>query len=227
MSAEVVVEGVHRTYRSGAEEVHALRGVSLTVEPGTIAVVVGRSGSGKTTLLNCIGGLDSPDEGRVVVAGDEVTGMDERRLLRLRRETVGFVFQSFALVPILSARENVGLPLRLQAVPATDREDRVSTVLGLVGLGAHAEQRPYELSGGQQQRVALARALVARPRVLVADEPTGQLDSATGRSMMELIQALVRSEGVTAIVATHDPALISMADTVHELADGELRLRVS
>jgi putative ABC transport system ATP-binding protein len=221
-NAMVVVQGLHRTYGSGAQQVHALRGIDLAVPRGQIAAVVGRSGSGKTTLLNCIGGLDRPDDGSVRIDGADVTGMGEDGLLRLRRETVGFVFQSFGLIPILSARENVGIPLRLLSVDATEREDRVGTLLGMVGLSEHAEQRPYELSGGQQQRVAVARALASRPGLLLADEPTGQLDSATGRSVMQLLRAVVRAQDLTALVATHDPALIDLADEVYELHDGTL-----
>jgi putative ABC transport system ATP-binding protein len=151
-----------------------------------------------------------------------VTTLDEGGQLQLRRETVGFVFQSFGLISVLSAAENVGVPLRLARVASDEREERVRRLLALVGLQAHANQRPYELSGGQQQRVAIARALANRPRVLIADEPTGQLDSQTGREIMQLIQALVRTQGVTAIVATHDPALLNLADRVLELRDGAL-----
>jgi ABC-type lipoprotein export system ATPase subunit len=141
----------------------------------------------------------------------------------LRRDVVGFVFQSFGLIPVLSAAENVGVPMRLTRTPAAEREERVRVLLALVGLERHADQRPYELSGGQRQRVAIARSLANRPRLLVADEPTGQLDSQTGRQIMELLRALVRSEGVTALVATHDPALITLADRVLEIGDGLLR----
>ncbi len=148
--------------------------------------------------------------------------MGEDDLLRLRRETVGFVFQSFALIPMLTARENVGLPLRLLSVAPAQREERVTTMLGLVGLQNQADQRPHELSGGQLQRVAIARALSARPRVLLADEPTGQLDSGTGRAIMQLIRAVVASEGVTAVVATHDRVLINDADRVYDLHDGRV-----
>jgi putative ABC transport system ATP-binding protein len=184
--------------------------------------VRGRSGSGKTTLLNLIGGLDEPESGRVQVDGHEVTALDEDGLLALRRNTVGFVFQSFGLIPVLSAAENIGVPMRLVRMSATERDDRVQLLLGLVGLSEHANQRPYELSGGQQQRVAIARALANRPQLLIADEPTGQLDSQTGRSIMQLIQALVRSQSVTAIVATHDPVLLNLADRVIELRDGAI-----
>ncbi|SDG95022.1 ABC transporter ATP-binding protein [Nonomuraea jiangxiensis] len=216
----VVVEGLRKVYRTGPKEVVALRDVSFSVHPGELVAVRGRSGSGKTTLLNQIGGLDKPDAGRVVVDGHEVTALSEHGLLELRRDVVGFVFQSFGLIPVLSAAENVGVPMRLVRMPVAEREARVRMLLALVGLEQHVNQRPYELSGGQRQRVAIARSLANRPRLLVADEPTGQLDSQTGRQIMELLRALVRSEGVTALVATHDPSLITLADRVLEITDG-------
>ncbi|MCP2344840.1 ABC transporter ATP-binding protein [Nonomuraea roseoviolacea] len=224
MSSEplVVVEGLRKVYRTGPKEVVALREVTFEAYPGELIAIRGRSGSGKTTLLNQIGGLDRPDAGRVVVAGQEVTAMAEDDLVGLRRDVVGFVFQSFGLVPVLSAAENVGVPMRLNRMPAGEREERVRMLLALVGLDKHGNQRPYELSGGQRQRVAIARALANRPRLLVADEPTAQLDSQTGRQIMELLRALVRGEGVTALVATHDLGLITLADRVLEIADGVL-----
>ncbi|TDD15350.1 ABC transporter ATP-binding protein [Nonomuraea diastatica] len=219
----VVVEGVRKVYRSGPKEVEALRDVSFSVFPGELVAIRGRSGSGKTTLLNQIGGLDKPDAGRVVVNGHEVTAMSDDELLALRRDVVGFVFQSFGLIPVLSAAENVGVPMRLVRMPVQEREERIRMLLALVGLEQHVNQRPYELSGGQRQRVAIARSLANRPRLLVADEPTGQLDSQTGRQIMELLRALVRSEGVTALVATHDPSLMTLADRVLEISDGVVR----
>jgi putative ABC transport system ATP-binding protein len=220
--AMVVVDHLNMFYRTGPIEVHALKDATFTVPRGQMLAVRGRSGSGKTTLLNLIGGLDEPESGRVQVDGHEVTALDENGLLALRRNTVGFVFQSFGLIPVLSAAENIGVPMRLVRMSATERDDRVQLLLGLVGLSEHANQRPYELSGGQQQRVAIARALANRPQLLIADEPTGQLDSQTGRSIMQLIQALVRSQSVTAIVATHDPVLLNLADRVIELRDGAI-----
>jgi putative ABC transport system ATP-binding protein len=218
----VRVVGVSRDFGRGEQVVHAVRNVSFTAGRGEVLAIRGRSGAGKTTLLNLIGGLDRPTAGRVWVAGHEVTAAGERELLGLRRSTIGFVFQSFGLVPILSAAENIGVPMRLANLPARQREERVSMLLELVGLGGHAAQRPYELSGGQQQRVAVARALANDPQLLVADEPTGQLDSETGHSIMELLRALVQARQVTALVATHDPALLDLADRVLTLRDGQL-----
>jgi putative ABC transport system ATP-binding protein len=218
----VAASEVTRTFGSGTVAVHALRGVSFTLPGGQLVALRGRSGSGKTTLLNIVGGLDRPTSGRVHVAGREVSAMSEREQMLLRRRTVAFIFQSFGLIPMLSAAENVGIPLRIGGAAARDREDRVELMLGIVGLAEHARQRPAELSGGQQQRVAIARALAGRPELLIADEPTGQLDSETGRQIMRLLRTVVRSEGITALVATHDPALIDVADDVLLLEDGML-----
>ena len=218
----VVVEHLSRSYGSGDATVHALRDVSLAIPRGSLVALVGRSGSGKTTLLNCIGGLDEPTAGRVVVDGVDVTALSERERTLLRRDRLAFVFQTFGLLPALSAAENIGLPLRLRGTPAAAREERIAQLLDLVGLSAHAEQRPGELSGGQQQRVAIARALANSPRLLIADEPTGQLDAETGASVMALLQRVVRAEGATAIISTHDASLQAMADASVRLQDGEL-----
>ncbi|MGW3691688.1 ABC transporter ATP-binding protein [Streptomyces sp. NPDC005125] len=216
----VRVENLHRSYGSGAAAVHALRGVSFEIPRGELVALKGRSGSGKTTLLNLVGGLDSPDEGRITVDGTDLAELGEDGLLALRRDRVGFIFQAFGLIPILSAAENVGVPMRLRKTSPREREERVALLLSLVGLADHAAQRPGELSGGQQQRVAIARALANRPALLIADEPTGQLDAETGLAVMELLRAVVRSEGVTALVATHDAQLLGLADRVLELGDG-------
>ncbi|MFE8915537.1 ABC transporter ATP-binding protein [Streptomyces globisporus] len=221
-SAMVTVEDLHRSYGSGAAAVHALRGVSFEIPRGELVALKGRSGSGKTTLLNLVGGLDTPDSGRIAVDGTELAGLGEKGLLELRRDRVGFIFQSFGLIPILTAAENVGVPLRLRKADPAERDERVALLLSLVGLADHAEQRPGELSGGQQQRVAIARALANRPALLIADEPTGQLDAETGLAVMELLRAVVRSENVTALVATHDPQLLGLADRVLELSDGHI-----
>ncbi|MFI6877198.1 ABC transporter ATP-binding protein [Streptomyces sp. NPDC050400] len=218
----VVVDGLHRSYGSGAAAVHALRGVSFEVPRGELVALKGRSGSGKTTLLNLVGGLDEPDRGRITVDGLDLAELGENGLLELRRDRIGFIFQSFGLIPILTAAENVGVPMRLRKADPREREERVELLLSLVGLDGHAKQRPGELSGGQQQRVAIARALANKPALLIADEPTGQLDAETGLAVMELLRAVVRSERVTALVATHDATLLDLADRVLELSDGEI-----
>jgi putative ABC transport system ATP-binding protein len=218
----IEVRDVTRTYGSGPTAVQALHGVTFTVGEGQLVALRGRSGSGKTTLLNIVGGLDTPDGGSVSVAGQDVTAMGERERMRLRRETVAYIFQSFGLLPVLSAAENVGVPLRIAGVAPKERESRVELMLSIVGLADHAKQRPGELSGGQQQRVAIARALATRPSLLLADEPTGQLDRETGRQVMRLLRTVMESEGVTALVATHDPVLIDLADSVLLLSDGRI-----
>ncbi|MCY0943160.1 ABC transporter ATP-binding protein [Streptomyces antarcticus] len=216
------VADVHRSFGTAEQAVHALRGVSFDVRRGELTALKGRSGSGKTTLLNVVGGLDTPSRGTVSLDGTDLADLDEAGLLELRRDRIGFVFQSFGLIPVLTAAENVGVPMRLRKVPAAQREERARTLLALVGLSEHAGQRPGELSGGQQQRVAVARALANEPDLIIADEPTGQLDSETGRQIMGLLRAVVRSEGVTVLVATHDPVLIELADRVVELRDGRV-----
>jgi len=218
----VAVREVTRTFGSGHTAVHALREVSFTVRRGHLVAVCGRSGSGKTTLLNIIGGLDMPSSGSLEVVGQDVTRMNERERMTLRRNTVAFIFQSFGLIPMLSAAENVGIPLRITGTQSRARDERVATMLSIVGLSEHAAHRPNELSGGQQQRIAIARALAGSPKLLIADEPTSQLDLETGRQIMRLLLTVVRSEGITALVATHDEALMDLADEVLRLEDGHV-----
>ena len=218
----VDLRSVRRVYGSGHAAVTALRDVSLQVPEGELVALVGRSGSGKTTLLNIIGGLDRPNSGQVIVDGTDVALQDESGLERVRRETVAFIFQGFGLVPELTAAENVGLPLRLRHTPQAEREKRAALLLDLVGLVEHHEHRPDEMSGGQMQRVAIARALAGSPRLLIADEPTGQLDTETGLAVMALIRGVVEAEGMTAIVATHDPVMIALADRAVRIEDGRL-----
>ncbi len=218
----VAVREVSRTFGSGHTAVNALQQVSLTVRRGHLVALCGRSGSGKTTLLNIVGGLDAPTSGSLAVAGQEVTRLTDRERTALRRSTVAFIFQSFGLIPMLSAAENVGIPLRITGTEPATREERVATMLAIVGLSEHAAQRPNELSGGQQQRVAIARALAGSPQLLIADEPTSQLDLETGRQIMRLLLTVVRAEEITALVATHDEALIDLADDVVRLEDGRV-----
>ena len=218
----VELRAVTRTYGSGRTAVHALRGVDLSLDGAKLVVIRGRSGSGKTTLLNIVGGLDLATSGTARIAGRDLAAMRERERVLLRRETIGFIFQSFGLIPFLSAAENVGVPLRIAATDAREREERVRVALDLVGLSDHAAHRPAELSGGQQQRVAIARALVQRPRLLVADEPTGHLDAETALVVMRQLREIVDSQGLTALVATHDAQLVGLADTVLYVRDGHL-----
>ena len=219
--ALVDVREVNRSFSGAGAVVHAVRDVSLQVHHGEFLALRGRSGSGKTTLLNLIAGLDRPDSGSVHLDGMEVSSASETRLTELRRHSIGFVFQSFALLPLFSARENVELALRIAGVHGRPASERSSEVLDLVGLGPRADHRPYELSGGEQQRVAIARAIANRPPLLIADEPTGELDSATGAQIFELLQAIT-SEGTTVIAATHDPLMIEHVGRVLEMADGAL-----
>ncbi|WP_127792425.1 ABC transporter ATP-binding protein [Agromyces sp. LHK192] len=216
-------DDLRRVFSGRAGEVHALEGVSLEAAPGELVVVTGPSGAGKTTLLNVLAGLDRPTSGTVRLGDLELSRLSEDELAAVRRDRLGIVFQSFGLVPILSAAENVEVPLRLQRVAPGERDARVAEALALVGLADHAEQRPYELSGGQQQRVGIARALAVRPELLLADEPTGQLDSATAATVMDLIVELVHARQVAAVVTTHDPAFAARADRVVELHDGRVR----
>ena len=218
-----IVEAQHlvRVFRGVGPDVTAVDDVSLTVPRGEFLALVGRSGSGKTTLLNLIAGLDKPDSGAALVEGRDVARFNDREMTEFRRHTVGFVFQSFGLLPLLSAAENVELALRIAGAGLRERGERTRELLHLVGLHERAGHRPYELSGGEQQRVAVARALANRPRLLIADEPTGELDSATGAQIFALLRA-VAADGVTVIAATHDPFVMEHADRLIEMSDGRL-----
>lgn len=218
----IQTEHLSRVYHLAGEDIHALTDVSLAIYPGQMTAIVGRSGSGKTTLLNLIAGLDEPTDGVVWFEGQKLAELDGKARLQLRRERIGFVFQSFGLLPLLSAAENVGVPLRIRRLPRQEREARVAGALAWVGLTDRQRHRPYELSGGEQQRVALARALAARPHVILADEPTGQLDSQTGRKIIGLLRRLVTEQGITVVIVSHDPLVMEEADVVHELRDGRL-----
>jgi putative ABC transport system ATP-binding protein len=216
----VLVESITKTYGAGASALTALDRVSLAFPHGSFTAVMGPSGSGKSTLLQCAAGLDRPDGGKVAIDGTDLTGLGETALTRLRRDRVGFVFQSFNLMPSLTAAQNVELPLRLAGRKAD--QGAVRAALAAVGLADRARHRPSELSGGQQQRVALARALVTRPQVLFADEPTGALDTATSRHVLELLRDMVAGQRQTIIMVTHDPVAAAHADRVVFLADGRI-----
>lgn len=220
--AVVEAVGLTRVYQMGEHQVTGVDGIDLTLSAGTMVAVKGRSGSGKTTLLNLLGGLDRPTSGKVLVEGENLEGMEDDELVEMRRVKVGYIFQSFGLIPILSALENVQVPMRLTRTSVAERSKRSKELLEMVGLGNRAGHRPHELSGGEQQRVAIARALANSPRALLADEPTGQLDSRTGRTIIDLIHDLVRNQGVAVIIATHDPAPLALSDRIIELRDGRV-----
>jgi len=211
-----------KTYRLGTEDVHALCGVDFTVQQGDFVVVNGPSGSGKTTFLNLLSVIDRPTEGEVLIEGEPTSGKSERQLSMLRRSTIGLVFQTFNLVPVLSAAENIEYPLLLQQLPKEERRSRVAAMLEEVGLSEMAGRRPNELSGGQRQRVAVARALVSGPRIVLADEPTANLDSETGGRVMELLRRLNEEHCVTFVVVTHDPAVSAYAQRKIRILDGKL-----
>lgn len=215
--------GLTRTYHRGRTEVRALRGVDLRVEAGQFVALRGRSGSGKTTLLNLLSGLDRPDAGTVLLEGRDLASLKDAQMTDLRRRRFGFVFQSFALLPVFSAYENVELALRLAGMGLIDRRRRAREVLESVGLEAKADHRPFELSGGEQQRLAIARALANRPALILADEPTGELDSNTGLSIMRLFRSISAREGVTVIMATHDPTASLVVDVTYHLVDGRIQ----
>lgn len=219
----VCLHGVRKTYRLGAHVIPALQGVDLVVQRGELLALTGPSGSGKSTLLNLCGLIDTPDAGEIMLGGTAVQGLDEQARTLLRRDALGFVFQSFNLVPVMTVAENVDYPLFLAGVPAAERRDRVAQQLAAVGLQAHAHHRPDALSGGQRQRVAIARALVKRPRLVIADEPTASLDSHTADQVLDLMRARGQAEGAAFVIATHDSRLTRRCDRVVALLDGRIQ----
>lgn len=221
-SSLVQVKNISRLYRLGEREVVTLKGVSLGIAAGTFVALKGRSGAGKTTLLNLLGGLDQPTEGEIWVAGRRLSELGERERTRLRRRFFGFVFQSFSLFPTYSAFENVELALRIAGLPRQEREAKALWALRLVGLEQWREHRPEEMSGGQQQRLAIARAIANSPALLLADEPTGELDSENTHQIFALFRQLVDQEEMTILTATHDPIIDHYADMVYTLMDGLL-----
>jgi putative ABC transport system ATP-binding protein len=220
--AAVRTEGLGKRYGAGDAEVHALDGVGFTAAPGEFVAIMGPSGSGKSTLLHIVGALESPTSGSVTIAGRQLASLDDRELTRLRREHIGFVFQFFNLLPSLSALENVMLPALIAREATHEREARARELLVQVGLGGRADHRPSELSGGEQQRVSIARALLLSPELLLADEPTGNLDSRAGSQVLALIRELSRAGGHTVLMVTHDPVAAAVADRVVFLRDGRM-----
>lgn len=220
----VVVKTVNleKEYRLGEVVVHALRGVNMELKKGEFVVVEGPSGSGKTTLLNLIGALDKPTKGKVYVDGKDLAAMNERELTGLRRNEIGFVFQFYNLIPVLTAFENIELSMMVAGVPKKKMQERTRELLEIVGLIDRANHRPDELSGGEQQRIAIARALANQPSLVLADEPTGDLDTATGSEVMEVLREMSKREKVTVIVVTHDLGIAEMADRILEMKDGKI-----
>jgi putative ABC transport system ATP-binding protein len=219
----VELHGVHKTYHLGTHVVPALQGIDLSVQRGELLALTGPSGSGKSTILNLCGLIDTPDSGEIVLGGRQVNGLDEVQRTLLRRDALGFVFQSFNLVPVMTVAENVDYPLFIAGVPAAERRERVAAQLRAVGLLEHAQHRPDALSGGQRQRVAIARALVKRPKLVIADEPTASLDSHTADQVLDLMRELGHAEGAAFVIATHDSRLTGRCDRVLALLDGRLK----
>ena len=213
---------ISKSYLVGSQTVKVLQSVTIQINPGEFMAIVGRSGSGKTTLLNLLAGLDQPNTGKVFVSGVNIADMSEHQLTDMRRGMIGFIFQSFGLLPLLSAFENVELPLRIAGVNIADRQSQTRDALEMVGLWSRASHRPYELSGGEQQRVSIARAIVNKPPLILADEPTGELDSNNARDIFGLFKEMISIQGMSIVCATHDSTLLSMADNVKELRNGSL-----
>ncbi|MCU0571407.1 MAG: ABC transporter ATP-binding protein [Syntrophobacteraceae bacterium] len=218
----VVIEEVYKSYRRGAQEVPVLRGISLNIEQGSFVALMGPSGSGKTTLLNLIAGIDRPDSGRLTIASTDITQLDDTEMARWRANHIGFIFQFYNLMPVLTALENVELPLLLHRLNRRERREHALLALELVGLTDRLHHYPRELSGGQQQRVAIARALVTDPLLIMADEPTGDLDKQSATDVLDLIEELNRGSGKTVIMVTHDPRAAERALTIHHLDKGVL-----
>lgn len=216
------INNLERVYGSGNNAVHALRGLNMQIETGQFMALKGRSGSGKTTLLNCLGGLDEPTSGSIEIYGRKLAGMSEKDKTNWRRHEVGFIFQSFGLMPTLSAFENVELMLRISKAPRKERAERALYCLDLVGLSKWATHRPYEMSGGQQQRVAIARAIANEPRLILADEPTGELDTETALETLALFRNIAKEEEMTMLMATHDNLVDEFVDKVLFLKDGQI-----
>ncbi|MCU6712930.1 ABC transporter ATP-binding protein [Paenibacillus sp. J5C_2022] len=221
-NAIISASALKRTFGSGARTVTVLRHLSLSIAPGRLVALKGRSGSGKTTLINLLSGLDQPDAGEVWFDGELLTSMTGKQRDKVRRRKMGLVFQSFALLPLMSAYENVDFVLRVAGVPAEARATAALDALEQVGLSNRIHHRPYELSGGEQQRTAIARAIAHKPKLLLADEPTAELDSRTGLQMLRLFRQLIQSTGMTIVMSTHDPAIMDIVDDVYELEDGEI-----
>lgn len=218
----IQVRNLHKVYSIGKNKVHALNGVSLDIFQGEFCAIVGTSGSGKSTMLNMLAGLEKPTKGEVVINGEHIEKMNENQLVKFRRDHVGFIFQSFNLLQTMTAQENVALPLVFRGTDKKERLEKAGKLLELVGLPEHKKHKPNEMSGGQQQRVGVARALIVDPEIIFADEPTGNLDSNTSRDIMNMMQKVVREQGKTLVMVTHDDHLAGFADRIFHIIDGKI-----
>lgn len=222
MSAPLLsVDGVHKSFQVGHQQLHVLKGIHMELHPNRLIMLRGRSGSGKTTLLNMLGGLDVPDEGEIIFMKERLHTLNDDERTQIRRKRIGFIFQAYALMPLLSAFENVELTLRMADYPRHLWKERVTECMELVGLGKRMYHRPYELSGGEQQRVAIAKAIAHKPLLLLADEPTAELDSQMGAHIMAVFKDIVAKDNLTICMTTHDPTILEVADYVYEMVDGK------
>jgi putative ABC transport system ATP-binding protein len=222
MSSIYMIENLNRSFRVGTETIHALKNINISVSTGNLCLLCGKSGSGKTTLLNIMGTLDRPDKGKIYFNNKDITNISENEKDAMRRKKIGFVFQSVALMPMMSAYENVEYSLRVCGSPIAERKKRVEECLDMVGLAKRMHHMPNELSGGEQQRVAIARSIVHKPEIIFADEPTAELDTAMGIHVIKLIKNIVKKENLTVVMTTHDSGLVKYADTLYTMQDGEI-----
>ena len=218
----ITTEGIKRCFKVAGGDFYALKGIDIEVPEGCLTILKGRSGSGKTTLLNILGCLDHPSEGKLNFLGKDISGYSDKKLEKIRREKLGFIFQSVALIPVMNASQNIEFSLRLSNYKKSDWNERVKECLEMVGLEKRATHMPEELSGGEQQRVAIARAIVHKPKLILADEPTGELDSVTSIKVISLFKELIAREGITIVMTTHDPRMMEYGDVVYEILDGEI-----
>lgn len=222
-SALLTVRAVERAFQVGGQHIPVLKGIDMELKTGKLVMLRGRSGSGKTTLLNMLGGLDIPTKGEIIFDGDAIHKLGDNERTAIRRQKIGFIFQTYALMPLLSAWENVELSLRMAGVPRGEWKERVQQCLDLVGLTKRVNHRPYEMSGGEQQRVAIAKAIAHRPKLLLADEPTAELDSQMGAQIIAVFREIIATENVTICMTTHDPTILEVADYVYEMVDGRFK----
>ena len=218
----ITARNISRQFRTGDTAVTAVKNVTLDIKRGEFLAITGRSGSGKTTLLNLLAGLDQPTEGKILLQNQDLSDISDSAMVQIRRQNIGFIFQSFGLLPLLSAYENVELPLHIRGYSWRERRAIANEILELVGLSGRTAHRPYELSGGEQQRVAIARALAPNPQIVFADEPTGELDTATGISISNILKGISSEREVTVVVATHDPTIAQISDRIVDMEDGEI-----